>query len=107
MQKARDTSPAIHSASDLSHALAESQSNLASAKVQVTSLEVAVEDLKANCARLSKGLDAANSEISDLNVALQAEHSRSESLYKSLRVECHARQHADKRKQALSELLLC
>ena len=104
LAKARDASPAS-THPDLSKALAESQDNLASARAQVTSLEVAVENLKANCARLSKDLDAANSEISDLNLALQAEREHSESLYKSLRVECCACQHADKQKQALSETI--
>ena len=104
LAKARDASPAS-THPDLSKALAESQDNLASARAQVTSLEVAVENLKANCARLSKDLDAANSEISDLNLALQAEREHSESLYKSLRVEHRARQRADKRKQALSETI--
>ena len=104
LAKARDASPAS-THPDLSKALAESQDNLASARAQVTSLEVAVENLKANCARLSKDIDAANSEISDLNLALQAEREHSESLYKSLRVECRARQHADKQKQVLSETI--
>jgi hypothetical protein len=38
-------------------------------------------------------------------LALQAEHEHSESWYKSLRVECRARQRADKRKQVLSETI--
>ena len=89
--------------SDLSDALAISQDNLASAKAQVTSLEVAVEKLQENCAGLLRDLDAATSKIADLNLALQAEHECSERLYKSLRVERRARQRADKRKQVLSE----
>ena len=71
----------------------------------MTSLEVAVENLQENCDRLLRDLDAANSKISELNLALQAEHERSESLYKSLRVERRARQRADKRKQVLSETI--
>ena len=78
---------------------------LVSARAQVTSLEVAVENLEAKCARLLRDLDDANSKIADLNLELQAERERSESLYKSLRVECHARQRADKRKQVLSKTI--
>jgi uncharacterized protein (UPF0333 family) len=80
--------------------------DLASAKARVTSLEVAVEDLEANCARLSRDLNAANSKIADLKLALQAERERSEKFYKDLRVERRARQRGDKRKQVLSETIM-
>ena len=102
VSSAQVTQPAT--GSDLT-ALAICQDNLASAKAQVTSLEVTVEELQADRARLSRELDAANSKIVDLNFALQAEHERSESLYKSLRTERRARQHGDKRKQVLSETI--
>ena len=45
--------------SDLASILLISQENLANAKTQVTSLELAVENLQATCARLLKDLDAA------------------------------------------------
>ena len=88
--------------SDPENVLAISQENLASAKMQVTLHELAVENFQATCARLLKDLDAANSKIADLNLALKAEHEHSERLYRSLRVEHHTWQHADKRKQVLS-----
>lgn len=82
-----------------------SQGNLASVKAQVTSLEVAIKMLQENVARLERDLDAANSIIADLNLALQAKHEHSEGLYKHLRVEHHAYQHGDKQKQGLSETI--
>jgi hypothetical protein len=103
--KAREVLVSSATQSDLANALAISQENLASAKTQVTSLELAVENLQASCAIHLRDLDAANSKIADLNLALQAEHERSENLYKSLRVECRARQRADKRKQVLSRTI--
>ena len=87
---------------DLANALALSWEDLACAKLQVTSLELVVENLEAIGAQLLRDLDAANSKIDDLNLALQAEHERSESWYKSLRAERRARQRGDKQKQALS-----
>ena len=105
LAKARETSASLATQSDVTSALATSQGNLASARAQVTSLEVAVENLEANCAKLLRDLNAANSKIADLNLELQAEHERSESLYKHLRTERRARQRADKRKQVLSETI--
>jgi chromosome segregation ATPase len=105
LAKAREISTATSAQSDQANVLAVSEKNLASARAQVTSLEVAVENLKDNCARLSRDLDAANSKISELNLALQAEHERSESRYKKLRVERRARQRADKRKKVLSKTI--
>ena len=105
LAKARETSMAASAQCDQANALAISEKNLASARAQVTSLEVAVENLQENCDRLLRDLDAANSKFSELNLALQVEHVCLESLYKSLRVERRARQRADKRKQVLSETI--
>jgi uncharacterized protein (UPF0333 family) len=100
--KAREILESPAAPSELANDLAISQKNLSSANTQVTSLEHAVENLEATCAKLSRDLDAAKIKIADLNLALQAEHERSENLYTRLRVERRAQQRSDKRKQVLS-----
>ena len=62
----------------------------------MTSLELAVEILQATYESLLKDLDAANSKITDLNVALQAECDHSKDVYQHLRTEHHAWQRSDK-----------
>ena len=103
--KARETMEHPETQSDLASALAVSQQNLANAKTQVTSLELAVENLQATCASPLKDLDAANSKITDLNVALQAEHDHSKDVYQHLRTECCAWQHSDKQKEVLARTI--
>ena len=90
LAKARETLDHPATQSDLASALAVSQENLANAKAQVTSLELALENLQATCASLLKDLDAANSKIADLNEVLQAEHDQSKNMYQHLRTECRA-----------------
>ena len=68
----------------------------------MTSLELAVENLQATCASLLKDLDAANSKITDLNVALQAECDHFKDVYQHLRTEHRAQQCSDKRKEVLA-----
>lgn len=102
LAKARETLEPPPSQLDLANALAISQENLANSKTQVASLELALEELQATSARLLKDLDAANSKIDDLNLALQAEREHSKDTYQSLRTERRARQRSDKRKQVLA-----
>ena len=94
--KARETLEHPETQFDLASALAVSQQSLANAKTQVTFLELAVENLQATCASLLKDLDAANSKITDSNVALQAERDHSKDVYQHLRTERHAWQRSDK-----------
>ena len=105
--KARETLEHPETQFDLASALAVSQQSLANAKTQVTFLELAVENLQATCASLLKDLDAANSKITDLNVALQAEHDHSKDVYQHLRTEHCAQQRLTNKKRFLLELLLC
>jgi len=102
LAKARESLEPPATQSDLASALAISQENLADARTQMTSLELEVEKLQATSAKLLEDLDAANSKIADLNLALQAERERSKDMYQSLRTERRARQRGDKRKQVLA-----
>jgi len=102
LAKARESLEPPATQSELASALAISQENLADARTQMTSLELEVEKLQATSAKLLEDLDAANSKIADLNLALQAERERSKDMYQSLRTERRARQRGDKRKQVLA-----
>ena len=105
LAKARESWDSSVAQSTMTSTLAMSQGDLLNAKTRITLLELALKKSEETCAGLLKELDAANSEIADLKLELQAKHERFKSTYQSLRTERCARQRGDKRKQVLAETI--